>query len=67
VRDSIHRRDGWTVIYMLKIDGVTAGFGSIALAGPCKEKPSIFEFYALPEHRGHSLKLFDPAHCQQET
>jgi len=59
VHDSIHRRDGWTVTYMLNVDGVTVGFGSIALAGPWKDKPSIFEFYVLPEHRAHSFKLFE--------
>jgi hypothetical protein len=59
VHDSIHRRDGWTVTYMLNVDGVTAGFGSIALAGPWKDKPSIFEFYVLPEHRTHAFELFE--------
>jgi GNAT superfamily N-acetyltransferase len=59
VHDSIHRRDGWTVIYELKFDAVTAGFGSIAIAGPWKGKPTIFEFYVLPEHRGHAFKLFE--------
>lgn len=59
VHDSIHRREGWTVTYMLNVDGVTAGFGSIALAGPWKDKASIFEFYVLPEHRAHGFKLFE--------
>ena len=59
VHDSIHRRDGWTVTYMLHVEGVAAGFGSIALAGPWKDKPSIFEFYVLPEHRAYSFKLFE--------
>lgn len=59
VHDSIHRRDGWTVTYMLNVDGVTVGFGSIALAGPWKDKPSIFEFYVLPEHRAHAFELFE--------
>ena len=59
VHDSIHRRDGWTVTYMLSVDSVTAGFGSIAIAGPWKDKPSIFEFYVLPEHRTHGFALFE--------
>ncbi len=59
VHDSIHRRDGWTVTYILSVNGVTAGFGSIALAGPWKDKPSIFEFYVLPEHRAHAFELFE--------
>jgi GNAT superfamily N-acetyltransferase len=59
VHDSIHRRDGWTETYLLDIDGVTAGFGSIAREGPWKDKPTIFEFYVLPEHRVHGFKLFE--------
>ena len=59
VHDSIHRRDGWTVTYELTFDGVTAGFGSIAIAGPWKDKLTIFEFYVLPEHRAHAFKLFE--------
>jgi GNAT superfamily N-acetyltransferase len=59
VHDSIHRREGWTVTYLLNVDGITAGFGSIALAGPWKDKPSVFEFYVLPEHRAHGFRLFE--------
>ena len=59
VHDSIHRREGWTVTYMLNVDGVTAGFGSLATAGPWEDKPSIFEFYVLPEHRAQSFELFE--------
>lgn len=59
VHDSIHRREGWTVTYMLAVDGVTAGFASIAIAGPWKDKPSIFEFYVLPEHRARGFALFE--------
>jgi hypothetical protein len=51
VHDSIHRRQGWTVTYLLTAGGVVAGLGSIAIAGPWKGKPTIFEFYVLPEHR----------------
>jgi hypothetical protein len=59
VHDSIHRRDGWTKTYILSINGVIAGFGSIAIAGPWKDKPSIFEFYVLPEHRARGFDLFE--------
>jgi GNAT superfamily N-acetyltransferase len=59
VYDSIHRRDGWTVTYMLNVDGVAVGFGSVAVGGPWKDKPSIIEFYVLPEHRPRSFKLFE--------
>lgn len=45
--------------YMLAVDGATAGFGSIAIAGPWKDKPTIFEFYVLLEHRVRGFDLFE--------
>src|SRR5438128_9486169 len=59
VHDSIHRREGWTLSYLLDLDGVAAGFGSVAIGGPWKDKPTVFEFYVLPEHRARAFDLFD--------
>jgi GNAT superfamily N-acetyltransferase len=59
VHDSIHRRAGWTVTYALRLGDETAGFASVAIAGPWTAKPTIFEFYVLPAHRGHSFRLFE--------
>ena len=59
VHDSIHTRPGWTSSYALHLDGTLAGFGSIAIAGPWKDKPTIFEFYVLPTHRGRAFDLFE--------
>jgi GNAT superfamily N-acetyltransferase len=59
VHDSIHRRAGWTISYLLNIDGVAAGFGSVAIAGPWKDKPTIFEFHVRPKHRARAFDLFD--------
>src|SRR5690348_10105154 len=59
VHDSIHSRAGWTKSYLLKVDGRAAGFGSVAIAGPWKEKPTIFEFYLLTEARGRAFDLFE--------
>jgi GNAT superfamily N-acetyltransferase len=59
VHDSIHQRDGWTATYILDVLDVTAGFGSIAIAGPWKNKPTIFEFYVLPGHRVRGFELFE--------
>jgi len=59
VKDSIHSRNGWTRSYLLERDGVAVGFGSIAIAGPWKEKPTVLEFYVLPEHRRFSFDLFE--------
>ena len=57
VHDSIHRRAGWTLTYLLESAGVAVGFGSVALGGPWKDKPTLFEFYVLPEHRTRAFDL----------
>ncbi len=59
VHDSIHRRSGWTQSYLLEIDHRPAGFGSIAISGPWKDKPTIFEFYLRPEARAHAFDCFE--------
>jgi GNAT superfamily N-acetyltransferase len=59
VHDSIHRREGWTLSYLLELGGITAGFGSVAIGGPWKDKPTVFEFYVLPEHRSRAFVLFE--------
>jgi GNAT superfamily N-acetyltransferase len=59
VHDSIHRRPGWTVTYRLDAGGNIVGFGSVAVAGPWKNQPTLLEFYLLPEHRGHAFALFE--------
>lgn len=59
VHDSIHQRAGWTTSFSLQIGGRSAGFGSIAVGGPWKDKPTVFEFYVLPEHRGRAFDLFE--------
>jgi GNAT superfamily N-acetyltransferase len=59
VHDSIHRRAGWTNTYALSLDDAPAGFGSVAIGGPWTGKPTIFEFFVLPERRGHAFRLFE--------
>ena len=59
LKDSIHCRDGWTLSYLLEQNGVAAGFGSIAIAGPWKDKPTVIEFYLLPECRPRQFELFE--------
>jgi len=74
VHDSIHRRPGWTVTYRLDADGKSVGFGSIAVAGPWKDRPTLLEFYVLPEHRGQAFRLYesllaasDPRHFEIQS
>jgi len=59
VHDSIHRRAGWTLSYFLLLDGATVGFASVAIGGPWTGKPTLFEFYVLPEHRTRAFDLFE--------
>jgi GNAT superfamily N-acetyltransferase len=59
VHDSIHRRRDWTLSYMLQIGGEDVGFGSVAVGGPWKERPAVFEFYVLPEKRTQAFYLFE--------
>jgi len=45
--------------YLLQSDNRAAGFGSVAVAGPWKDKPTVFEFYLLPEQRGRAFDFFE--------
>ena len=59
VHDSIHRRTGWTLTYVLELEAIPVGFGSVAIGGPWKNKPTLFEFYVLPKYRTCSFDLFE--------
>jgi len=59
VHDSLHTRAGWTKSYLLQFGGRAAGFGSVAVGGPWKDKPTAFEFYLLPEARGRAFDFFE--------
>jgi GNAT superfamily N-acetyltransferase len=59
VHDSIHGRAGWTTTYLLVVDDIDAGFGSVAIGGPWTGTPTIFEFYVLPAYRGCAFQLFE--------
>jgi GNAT superfamily N-acetyltransferase len=59
VKDSIHARPGWAMIYALGLDETLVGFGTVAIGGPWKGKPTILEFYVLPDHRGRAFDLFE--------
>ncbi len=58
VHDSLHSREGWTQPYLFTAGGAAVGYGSIAVGGPWKDKPTVFEFYVLPEHRSRVFDLF---------
>lgn len=58
VHDSIHDRRGWTDEYMLFDRATAVGYGSVAVGGPWKGSPALYQFYVEPEHRHHTLELF---------
>jgi GNAT superfamily N-acetyltransferase len=58
IHDSIHRRPGWTQEYAIRRGDAVVGYGSVAIAGPWKEKATVYEFSVIPEHRSHAFDLF---------
>src|SRR5436190_21353189 len=58
IHDSLHSRKGWTEPYWLIAGGVAVGYGSIAVGGPWKGKPTVFEWYVVPAYRSHMFDLY---------
>jgi len=58
IHDSLHSRKGWTKPYLLVASGVSVGYGSIAVGGPWKGKPTVFEWYVVPQLRSRMFDLF---------
>jgi hypothetical protein len=58
VHDSIHERHGWSDEYTLLAGDVAVGYGSIAVGGPWREAPTVYEFYVVPEWRVKLFELF---------
>lgn len=59
VHDQISQREGWTRTYRLKRDGKAVGFGSVAIAGPWKDRPTLFEFFLRTEERTRAFAWFE--------
>jgi|SRR5437588_12245958 len=57
IHDSIHERVGWTREFSLHLhDRPVIGYGSVAVAGPWRENPAIYEYFIVPEHRLRNLR-----------
>lgn len=69
IHDSIHERPGWTVEYILEIDGAAAGYGSVAVGGPWTASHTLYEFFVKKESRSHIFDLFAAllAKCNAST
>jgi GNAT superfamily N-acetyltransferase len=59
VHDSLHPRKGWCQEYRLFAGDTPAGYGSVVLDGPWKGKPTLFEFYVLPQYRSRVFDLVE--------
>jgi GNAT superfamily N-acetyltransferase len=59
VHDSIHVRPGWTREFLLADGDSAIGYGSVAVAGPWQNRPTVYEFYVMPEQRSRAFPLFD--------
>jgi GNAT superfamily N-acetyltransferase len=58
IHDSIHQRPGWTREYVLESDREAVGYGSVAVNGPWRDTPALYEFYVKPECRKRTFDLF---------
>jgi GNAT superfamily N-acetyltransferase len=58
IHDSIHARPGWTEEYLLMEGSAKVGYGSVAVSGPWKGKPTLYEYYILPQYRSRIFDLF---------
>ena len=59
VHDSIHARLGWTLEYAVTQRDRVVGYGSVAVAGPWRDRPTVYEFYLDPAFRPRAFELFD--------
>lgn len=59
VHDSIHGRPGWTREFALDIAGHLVGYGSLAVDGPWREAPTLYEFHVQRPHRLRVFELFE--------
>jgi GNAT superfamily N-acetyltransferase len=59
VHDSIHARLGWTLEYAITQGDRAIGYGSVAVAGPWRDRPTVYEFYLEPAFRSRAFELFD--------
>jgi GNAT superfamily N-acetyltransferase len=56
IHDSVHIRPGWTQEYVITEGDSKIGYGSVAVGGPWKEKPTLYEYFLLPKYR---QRIFD--------
>ena len=58
IHNSIHARPGWSHEDLITDGGCKVGYASVAVAGPWQAKPTVYEFFLLPQHRGRMFDAF---------
>jgi len=56
--DACHAR-GWTDSYLISIDGIEIGYGSVKGKDDLSHRDAIFEFYLTPKNRKYSNSAFE--------
>ena len=55
--NAVHER-GWSDSYLINIDGIKAGYGSVKGFENHSDRDTIFEFYLIPACRAHVSDIF---------
>ena len=58
LHDSMLERPGWSLEYVLEMDGSAVGYRSVASGGPWKTAHSLYEFHVHRSSRQHIFDLF---------
>ncbi|MCW5965078.1 MAG: GNAT family N-acetyltransferase [Bryobacterales bacterium] len=59
IHDSIHSRPGWTQEYAVVLEGAVVGYGSVAVSGPWRERPALYEFFVTRSQWGKLFTMFE--------
>src|SRR5262245_47526331 len=59
VHDSIHPRPGWTREFAIAEADRVVAYASLAVDGPWRDKPTLYELYIVPDRRARAFALFE--------
>jgi GNAT superfamily N-acetyltransferase len=59
IHDSIHVRRGWTREFAIAEGDRVVAYASLAVDGPWRDKPTLYELYVMPDRRSRAFALFE--------
>lgn len=59
VHDSIHARRGWTREFTIAERDRVVAYASLAVDGPWRDKPTLYELHIVPDRRSRAFALFE--------